>query len=53
MKKGNLDDAREITSVLTYFNDNTVEQLFTLFKEFGKGQSFTMKCINLLQEYII
>ena len=32
-QQGNLDDAREITAVWTYFSDNDqVEQLFFFFK---------------------
>ena len=30
-KQGDLEDARVITAVLTYFRDNQVEQLFFLF----------------------
>ena len=30
-KQGDLDDAREITAVSTYFRENQVEQLFKFF----------------------
>ena len=35
-KKGDLDDAQEITDVWTYFMDNQVEQLFNFVNELGK-----------------
>ena len=31
LKQGDLDDAREITAVWTYFRGNQVEQLFKIF----------------------
>ena len=39
-EQGDLDNAREITTVWTYFRDNQVEQLFKFLKIIEKEDNF-------------